>query len=241
MSEELPTRQDGEVLRITINRPQDGNGMTDAMAVEMKGLLDNAHSTSRVVVVQGAGSDYCIGRASGRPPSPSNEALARRREYDAIFNCYTAFRNCQVPIVSKVRGRALGFGLTIAALSDITIAADTAVFQVPEMGHRILPTMVMSGLVDRVPRKAISYLVYTQRKITPERALSYDIVSDVVPEAELDKTVEEIVATILKAPPPATMGVKEYLRTAMAMDTPGSTDFARYLHAVYNSSSEMKR
>lgn len=241
MSEELPVKQDGEVLRITINRPQDGNGMTDAMAVEMKGLLDNAHDTARVVVVQGAGNDYCIGRASGRAPSPSNEALARRREYDAIFNCYTAFRNCQVPIVSKVRGRALGFGLTIAALSDITIAADTAQFQVPEMGHKILPTMVMSGLVDRVPRKAINYLVYTQRTIKPELALMYGIVSDVVPAADLDKAVEDVVAGILKCAAPATLGVKEYLRTAMSMDTPGATDYARYLHSVYNSSSEMKK
>lgn len=241
MSEELPAQHDGEVLRITINRPQDGNGMTDAMAVEMKALLDGAHSSARVVVVQGAGADYCVGRASGRAPSPNNEALTRRRESDAIFNCYSAFRNCQVPVVSKVRGRALGFGLTIAALSDITISSDTAVFQVPEMGHKILPTMVMSGLVDRVPRKAINYLVYTQRKIKPERALLYGIVSEVVPEAELDQAVEEVVAGILKSAPPATLGVKEYLRTAMAMDTPGATDFARYLHAVYNSSSEMKR
>lgn len=241
MSEELPTNLDGEVLTITINRPQDGNGMSDAMAVEMKEILDAAHTRARVVVVQGAGGDYCIGRASGRPPSPSNEALARRREYDAIFNCYTAFRNCQLPIVSKVRGRALGFGLTIAALSDITIAADTAVFQVPEMGHRILPTMVMSGIVDRVPRKAINFLVYTQRKITPERALMFGIVSEVVPEAELDKAVAEVVAGILKCPAPATIGVKEYLRTAMSMDTPGATDYARNLHSVYNSSSEMKK
>ena len=109
------------------------------------------------------------------------------------------------------------------------------------MAHNILPTMVMSSFVDRVPRKAMSYLVYSQAEIGPERALSFGIVSDVVPAASLEAAVETLTAAILKAPRPAIQGVKEYVKTAPDMAVFGAVEFARNLHATVNSSHEMRR
>ena len=105
-----------------------------------------------------------------RPPGPPPEAFDLRRRNDVVFNCYGAFRRCEVPVIGVVRGRAFGFGCAIAAVCDMTLAADTAKFQVPEMAHNIMPTMVISALVDRVHRKALSYLVYSTKTINAERA-----------------------------------------------------------------------
>jgi enoyl-CoA hydratase len=93
--------------------------------------------------------------------------------FEAVFKCYGAIRNSAVPIIAVVQGRALGFGCAIAAVADITIASDAATFQVPEMAHNILPTMVMSSFVDRIPRKAFTYLVYSTAIISAERALNF--------------------------------------------------------------------
>ena len=138
---------------------------------------------------------------------------------------------------------ALGFGCAIAALCDITIAGERAQFQVPEYAHNIMPTMVMSALVDRVPRKALSYLVYSTATVNAARALSYGLASEVVPEAQLDETVDRLCQNILKAPLPATEAVKEYLRSAPDMAMPGAVEFARNLHATINASidARMKR
>ena len=89
-----------------------------------------------------------------------------------------------------VKGRALGFGCSIAALCDITIAGENAKFQVPEYAHNIMPTMVMSSLVDRVSRKALSYLVYSTAMVSAAEGLSFGLVSNVVPESRLDATVD---------------------------------------------------
>ena len=238
---EILAQQDGPILRITINRPDAGNGMTDPMVVELTGLLEAAPKTSRLVVFRGAGTDFCIGRAAAPPANPNAEALQRRREFDVVFGCYGMFRRLPIPVVNVVQGRALGLGCALAALSDITIAADSAIFQVPEMGHRILPGMVMSELIDRVPRKALMYLVHSTATVTAERALSFGLVSEVVPAAELEAKVAATVAAILKAPAIATEGVKEYVSRAMDMDIHGAVDFARNLHATINASSEMKK
>lgn len=241
MSDEILVNQDGPILRITLNRPDAGNGVTDVMAAELIDLLEEAPKTSRLVLLRGAGADFCTGRAGNKPPPTQPEALQRRRQTDVIFNCYGAFRRTPIPVVGVVQGRALGFGFSMAALCDITIASDAARFQIPEMSHKILPTMVMSSLVDRLPRKAINYLVHTSAVIGPERALTFGVVSEVVPAAELEEAVKKVCDAILACPAPATEGVKEYLRSTLTMDIQGAVDYARNLHATVNSSSEMKR
>ncbi len=240
MSNDIIVRQDGKILRITLNRGADGNGMTDDMVVELTRIIAEAPKTSRIIVFSGAGSEFCIGRAGVKPPAPDAQALDRRREFDTVFTCYSAFRRSPIPIVGVVQGKALGLGCALAALCDITIASDAATFQVPEMGHHIMPGMVLSALIDRVPRKAITYLVHTTATIGAERALTFGLVSEVVPATQLDAKVEEVCAAILKAPPIATEGVKEYVSRAMDMDTASAVDFARNLHAVLNSSREIK-
>jgi enoyl-CoA hydratase len=243
MSHDIIAEQDGPILRITLNRPEHGNGISDDMARELTRLLGGAAETSHLVVLRGAGADFCIGRAppSGAPPARPLEGLETRRYFDVFFDCYAAFRRAPVPIIGVVQGRALGAGCAIAALCDITIASADARFQVPEMAHNILPTMVASSFVDRVPLKALTYLVYSTAVIGPERALSFGIVSDIVPATALDDAVATLCATMLKSPLPALLAVKEYARSAPKMDVQGAVDYARNLHAIVNSSSEMRR
>jgi len=241
MSDHILTARRGPVLEITLNRPEIGNAASDAMAVELTKLLLSAGESAEIVVLRGAGNDFCVGRETmgKRPPGAPPEALELRRRNDVVFNCYGAFRKCEIPVIGVVKGRAFGFGCAIAAVCDITLAADTAKFQVPEMAHNIMPTMVMSALVDRVPRKALTYLVWSTAIVTPLRAREAGIVSEVHPAAELDKAVEALCEQIMRAPRPARVGCKDYARTALDMDTSGAIDYARSIHAVINSSSEM--
>ena len=241
MSKEILTQQDGVILRVTLNRPDAGNGVSNDMAVELAQILSKAHESAQFVVFRGAGADFCTGRASMGPPQEQPEALELRRQNEVIFDCYAAFRRSPIPIVGVVQGRALGFGCALAALCDITIGADTAKFQLPEMGHNIMPTMAMSSLVDRVPRKALMYLTYSTAIVDAQKALTFGILSDVVPEAQLERALGDLCQALLKAPRPATLAVKEYARAALSMDLQGAVDFARNLHATVNSSSAMKK
>jgi enoyl-CoA hydratase/carnithine racemase len=160
---------------------------------------------------------------------------------DVVFDAYGAMRNCPIPIIAVVQGGAHGFGCAIAAACDITLASDKATFSVPEMAHQIMPTMVMSSFVDRVPRKAMAYLVYSMFEVSAERALSYGIVSDVVPAAELDATVDKLTAAMLKAPTISLRSAKEYVRTAPDMPVAGAVEYARNLHATINSAAEIRK
>ena len=242
MSTDIITSRKGPVLEITLNRPANGNAASDAMATELTKLLLSAGENAEIVVLRGAGDDFCVGREGmgKRPPGSQPDAHELRRRNDVVFNCYGAFRRCEIPVIGVVKGRALGFGCAIAAVCDITLAADSAQFQIPEMLHNIMPTMVMSALVDRVPRKALSYFVYSTAMISAARAREAGLVSEVVPLAQLDAAVETLCATMMKAPLPARLGVKEYTRTALDMSIAGAIDYARNLHATLNAAAAMR-
>ena len=183
----------GRCLELTIDNPAHDNAMSDDMARELADLLDAAADEADLVVLRGAGADFCSGRMSmGKRSGTQPQALDRRRKTEVIFRCYDAFRATPVPVIGVVRGRAHGFGCAIAGLCDITLAASTASFQIPEMAHNILPTMVMSALIDRMPAKELAYLVYSTREIDAAAARAYGLVSEVVPDAGLDAAFEAL-------------------------------------------------
>ena len=242
MADDILVKQDGPILRITLNAPDRGNAVTDDNVRQLTRLIAEAPKTSDIVVLRGAGKDFCVGRAGmGARPAVEPSAYERRNFSDVVFDAYGAMRSCPIPIVAVVHGGAHGFGCAIAAACDITIASDQAVFSVPEMAHQIMPTMVMSSFVDRVPRKAMAYLVYSMFEVTPERALSYGIVSDVVPAALLDATVEKLTAAMLRAPSIPLRSAKEYVRSAPDMPVAGAIEYARNLHATINSAAEIRK
>jgi enoyl-CoA hydratase len=241
MNSSILDRMHGDILHITLNEPQTGNAMTNDMAAHLTSLLEGAAERARLVVLRAAGDDFCVGRSSMGRPRDRPEALALRRTNDVVFQCYGAFRRSSVPIIAVVQGKALGFGCALAAAADITIAADNATFQLPEFGHNIMPTMAMSALLGRVSEKALMYITYSTAMLDAARALQLGIVSEVAPAASLDDAVDRLCAGLLKAPQPAVLAVKEFARSAPAMNIDHAIQYARSLHATVNSSSEMRR
>ena len=242
MADPILKEKDGDITTITLNRPEAGNRQTDATWAEVTRMLDDAAKDSRLILFKGAGEDFCLGRETmGQPPpTPAPEAYTVRDRSDTIFNLYGAFRNAKAPIIGIVQGRAVGLGCALAALCDITIAGDKARFQFPETAHRIMPTIAFSALVDRVPRKAATYMIYSTAEIDAHKALTFGLISNVVPHQELDAEVKALVEHFKKMPLPAVFAVKEYARTAFDIGAQAATDFARNLHATVNSFSGMR-
>ena len=240
MSEQIKIQQDGRILRVTFNRAE-GNGVSDSMAAALSEAVLNAHETSDCVVLNSVGPDFCTGRVRDADFPASPEAYSRRPEYDAIFNSYKALRSCTVPVIGVIEGKCMGFGTAIAALCDVSFASDTATFNIPEIAHNVMPTMVMSAIYDRMNRNAILYMAYSADFISATQAQSYGIVSNVVQQDQLAAEVKRFCGTLLSRPRPAILGLKEYLRVAPRMDEQGAIDYARSLHSMVNTSAAMKK
>ena len=245
MVDDVLIEHDGDIAKVTLNMADDGNRVSDPLAVSLAATLRELATDARAIIFTGAGDDFCLGRSQmGRQGGGARpEALDLRDNNEIIFDAYGAFRDVDVPIVSVVRGRALGFGCALAAVCDMTLAADNARFAVPEMGHNIMPTMAMSSMVDRVGYKGLVYLTYSTAEIDAKTELAFGLVSQVVPDGELAPAGDTLLAALAKAPLPAlkaVKAVKEFARAANGIDIAKVTDFARNMHAAVNMSAAMK-
>jgi enoyl-CoA hydratase/carnithine racemase len=220
----------GPVARITLNRPQVGNILTiDALRAMSAALTDlGASADRRAIVITGAGNDFCLGRdVSGGPPKEKPSALAMRANLtQPILDVYRAQRECPVPIIAAVQGRASGLGCAFISACDMAIATASARFRLPEMEKDLPPTLAISALLHRVPPKTIAYMVYSLAEIDAQTALAAGFVSRVVPDADLGKAVDQLCHELSQRTRAAVCTVKEYLRSALYMEPGGASDLA---------------
>jgi enoyl-CoA hydratase/carnithine racemase len=226
MSDLIRSSRDGEVATITIDRPGEGNVLTiDMLRTLTATIRAAAASDAKVMVLRTTGPDFCRGRdPKGGPANPSALVL-RDQVLQPILDVYDALSSAPQPVVCAVQGAALGFGCAMATACDITIAADNATFQLPEMKHNLPPTLAISALMPKVPRKALAWMVYAMPEIDAPTALQLGIVSAVVPLAKLEDTVAETLKTMTARSPAALNAVKEYLRTAPMMEPRGAAAY----------------
>ena len=227
-------QQDEGVLEIVLNRPEQGNALTPAMAKVIMTALRELDSETRAVLLRAAGPDFCTGR-SGTMPGAGSRATAldlRGMVSDPVLNFYAALREIPVPLIVAVRGRAAGVGCAIAALADVAIAADSARFQVPEMNHDIAPTLVMNALADRLPRAATARLVLTRDAVGAEEAKALGLVGVVVADEGLEGETARVVAQLCGNSVPTVRAVKAFLSTGPETSFAARKELAALLNCV---------
>jgi enoyl-CoA hydratase len=229
MGEHIEHVERGAVATITLSRGDAGNRLTNAMAAALGAALD-ASAQSRVIVLRGAGADFCIGRDM-QPPAPGARVSASevlQTDAQPMLALFDAFRRCRQPVVAVVQGKAWGIGTVFAALADVTYAAADATFRLGELERGIPPAIALSALIDRMPPKAVAHLVYSAEPIAAPAALAAGLVSRVVEPAGLADAVDGFVARLLTFAPETVAAVKQYLATAPR--------FAEGQAALYGSS-----
>jgi enoyl-CoA hydratase len=242
MSDRLLLERVNDITTITINDEKNGNRVSDGMAEELTSMLTQAQLDSHFIVFRSMGEDFCLGRAvMGEKSQRLPEALEMREKFDVVFDLYEAFRNSEVPILGIVQGEAHGFGAALAALTDITICSDKGKFSLPETSHNIMPTMAMSALMGRVGRKALMYMTYTCDVIDANMALTFGMVSQVVPHKKLEAAANSAIAKLIRIPRVAIKAVKEFSTEAEELSTKSAKAYARNLHATINSSESLRK
>jgi enoyl-CoA hydratase len=239
MTEHIRLTRRGAVAAITIDRPADGNVLTlDMLRTLATNIRSAGTSDAKVIALRSTGADFCRGRdPKGGPACPSALVL-RDQVLQPILDVYDAIHNAPQPIVCAVQGAALGFGCAMATACDLTIAADNARFKLPEMNHDLPPTLAISALMTKVPRKAIAYMVYAMPEIDAATALANGLVSAVVSLNDLDAAFDATLATMTARSAASLIAVKDYLRNAPMMEPRGAAAYGAALLSGVLTSAE---
>ena len=194
----LEDRAGGTVARVTVDNPKKLNILTRetmrALVGEMKSLQKNAEV--RAVVVTGAGDKAFIGGADldalgNLDPKSAREFITLVHEACAVM------RDCPVPVVARINGWCLGAGLELAACCDIRIAADNAVFGMPEV-RLAIPSVVEAAMLPRIVGTGRArWLVMTGETIGAAEALVWGLVEKLCDAQHLDEETDKAVDRLL--------------------------------------------
>jgi enoyl-CoA hydratase/carnithine racemase len=231
------------VCRVELNRASCGNLVTMDMVKSLIQALQTIAPDVKLLVLAGQGADFCRGRdyqdapESAKAGSAAPSALKIRKEMTGpIVTLYTALRDISVPSLSIVQGSAYGFGCALAGACDMCIAAEDARFRLPEMGRGLPPTLAMSALWERVPSRALGYMVYSTAELDAREAHEIGLASVVSPVTELKARAGTLVERVCNEPLDAVKAVKEYLKQAPSMHSAARTAFGASVFAEVLSS-----
>ena len=192
---------EGSVARITLNRPEKRNALNDAVIAGLKQSLKKAASDKnvRVVVIAGAGKDFCSGADLSALQKIAGASVAENSE-DArsLLELFLLIRGLQVPVVAAVTGRALAGGCGLATACDLVLASGSARFGYPEVKIGFVPAMVMAILRRNVSEKRAFELITRGAEISAEQAREFGLVNQVFADETFEADVRSYVSEFEK-------------------------------------------
>jgi methylglutaconyl-CoA hydratase len=208
------TIQHGPVTTVTLNRPDVRNAFNEELIAELTAWAKSVvPGDTRVAILQGAGKAFCAGAdinwMSKMVGYSRDENLEDAERAAAMFN---ALDRVPVPLIGRIHGAALGGGSGLAAVCDVVVSADDALFGFTEVVLGILPAMISPYVLRKIGITAARELCLSGARFDAARAKAIGLATDVVPSARLDLAVDHHVQLFLKAAPGAVARAKTLLR-----------------------------
>jgi len=216
----LRVEREGEILRITLARPERRNAFDAELIQELaEAFVDVVRS--RAVVLAGEGASFSAGadvdwmRSSADLSYEENLADA-----NALRGMLEAIDRCPAPVISRVQGHALGGGCGLVACSDIAVAADDAIFGFSEVKLGIVPAVISPFALAKIGPSAARRYFVTGEPFDAHTALRIGLVHEAA--RDLDAALERILAEVLSAGPKAARAAKR-----LVLERPDGSETAR--------------
>lgn len=205
--------QTGPVVRVTLDRPDVRNAFDERMIAQLTDWADTVSpGDARVAVLAGAGKAFCAGADlawMSKMIDYSHEENVR--DAGALAAMFAALDSLPLPLIGRVHGAALGGGAGLAAICDIVVAAEDAVFGFTEAKLGILPAVISPYAVQKIGVSSARELFLTAQRFSAARAKEIGLVHAVAPEADLDGVIDGFVAELLTSAPGAITGAKHLI------------------------------
>jgi methylglutaconyl-CoA hydratase len=210
----LTTTRDGAVERLTLNRPDVRNAFNEHVIAELTewaartGEAATRHDI-RAVVIAGAGKTFCAGAdVTWMSKTVRYTEEENLRDAMAMSRMFAAINELPVAVFGRVQGAALGGGAGLAAVCDIVVAEEAAVFGFTETRLGILPAVISPFALAKIGQTAARALFLTGARFPAARAKEIGLIHEVVPAAELDAAVDRYLHELLSAGPEAVAAAK---------------------------------
>jgi len=216
----LVEESDG-VLLVTLNRPEVHNAFNDELIGEAVEVFRGVGQRSvRAVVLRGSGSNFCAGAdlnwMSGMLNYSRDENV---RDSSNLARMYACINECDIPVIGRIQGAAIGGGVGLVAVCDIAICTRDSKFGLAEVKLGILPAVISPYVIAKIGQTHARALFLTGERFDAERALHIGLVHRTVDDsAALDPAIDEVIAQIKTAGPQAVRECKKLIAHVASHD-----------------------
>ena len=211
----IETRAGGRTAWVSVNNPAKLNSLSSAVMAEFVRTFQRLGEDPelRAVVLTGAGDKAFIGGANIDEMAELTGPDAARAFILKVHRCCQAIRDLPIPVVAAVNGWCLGAGLEVAAACDLRLAADTAMFGMPEVKLG-LPSVVEAALLPSlIGWGRTRQILMTGETFDAAKALAWGLVEEVHPTTALAGAVDDLVDKLLDTEPRAVRIQKALIQT----------------------------
>jgi methylglutaconyl-CoA hydratase len=213
--------QQGAVVRVTLNRPDVRNAFNDALIQELTAWAESIlpGGPARVAVLSGAGKVFCAGAdLAWMAKTAAYTHEDNLRDARALSRMFVALNRLPIPLVGRIHGAALGGGIGLAAVCDMAVAAEDAIFGFTEVKLGIIPAVISPFAIAKIGQSAARELFLTGARFSAARAKEIGLVHNVVAEGDLDRVVDKHVNDLLSSGPRAVAAAKALIAAVAASE-----------------------
>ncbi|MCL2060554.1 MAG: enoyl-CoA hydratase-related protein [Oscillospiraceae bacterium] len=172
----------GQTLRLTLNRPDEGNRLTvDMLAAIANAIRGIDDSSVRAVVIDANGPDFCLGGELGRFWEMSLSDIERFA--NTFIDMLLRIRGCAAPVILSAAGRVWGGGMCLLDAADIAIVSGNVSIAVPEVLGGRPPVLSFMGAYRNIPEKTLMRMALSGEGLGAAEALRLGLVSAVADSA----------------------------------------------------------
>jgi methylglutaconyl-CoA hydratase len=214
----LRVERDGDVLRVTLARPERRNAFDAQLIADLTDAFADV-GDARAVVLAGDGETFCAGADIDWQRSAIDLSYEDNvKDALRLYRMCEAIDRCPAPVIARIQGYALGGGSGLAACSDIAIAENDATFGFTEVKLGIVPAVISPFVLPKIGQHARRYFL-TGERFDAQTALRIGLVHEVTDE--LNTATQAIVEQLLSSGPNAVREAKKLIR-----DRPGGEQTA---------------
>lgn len=209
---------DDGVARVTLARPDVRNAFNADVIAELHAAFTRIAVADdvRAVVLAGEGKVFCGGAdVTWMRGSLDLSFEANAIDAERMSDMFRAIDNSPRPVIARIQGAALGGGAGLAAVCDIAVAADDAIFGFTEVKLGIIPAVISPFVVAKIGASNARALFLTGERFDAAHAASIGLVHRVVPASQLDDAVELALSEIRSAGPYAVSAAKLLVRRVL--------------------------
>ena len=200
------------ILTIELNRPEVHNAFNAELIEEISSVFENISNVTRLIILKGSGKSFCSGADLNWMKSMKDYSEEENfKDSKNLARMFRVINNCEVPVIGKINGHALGGGVGLVSVCDYCHTTSKAKFGFTEVKLGLIPAVISPFVIKKIGESMARATFMSGEVFSADKALEMNLVHRVSESSNFERDFEETIEMFLLAAPDASKKSKKLI------------------------------